>query len=73
MFLWEEKNNFTHETVLEISVWQKKQLTTAHEAIVSYTKQAIEERKNSGAHKAGNGISGLVTKKKYCEVYQIGP
>ena len=40
MSLWEEeKHSFTHEAVLEINVWQKK---TAHEAVVSYTKQALK-------------------------------
>jgi hypothetical protein len=39
----EKKNSFSHEAILEISVWQKKQLTTAHEAVVSCTKQGLKK------------------------------
>ena len=39
MSLWEgEKNSFMDEAVLEMSVWQIKQLTTAREAVASYAK-----------------------------------
>jgi len=38
------KNSFTHEAVLEIRVWQKKKLITAHEAIVSCNRRLIYER-----------------------------
>jgi len=32
--LWEErKNSFTHKAILKKGVWQKEQLTTAHEAV----------------------------------------
>jgi len=38
-----KKNSFTHEAVLETSIWQKKkkQLTTTRGAVVSYTKQTL--------------------------------
>jgi hypothetical protein len=31
-------NNFTHKAILEKGVWQKKKLTTAHEAVMSCAK-----------------------------------
>ena len=50
MSLWEgEKNSFMHETVWEMSVWQIKQLTTAHEVAVSCVKQTLNEIRNSHA------------------------
>jgi len=36
-----EKNSFIGEAVLELSVWQLKQFTTAHEAVVSCAKHAL--------------------------------